>query len=215
MGVALGDDIKEILTDVGAAFNIVQITTSPYSGEVAGGYCLIRPALQSSRPLVRELVTEAQFAFDTAVVNGDIINVPVIPQKYLVLTKAPRVFENAIFANPSMLYKVNFSGEWQRFSGEASGYDSNYISNTIPVAMQNPIYGTIADFDILLSFEELSKVGEISREDHVLFVPSVYGVREQDRIMTVSGEMYYKVLGVTEARFAGVAVCRIKEDYRK
>jgi hypothetical protein len=215
MGVALGDDIKEILEDVGTAFNIVQITTSPYSGEVAGGYCLLRPTLQSSRPLVRELVSEAQFAFDTIVVNGDIINVPIIPQKYLVLTKAPRVFENAIFSNPSMLYKVNFSGELQRFSGEGSGYDANYMSNVVPMAVQNPVYGTVADFDIQLTFEELARVGEISREDHVLYTPSVYGVQEQDRIMRVSGELYYKVLGVTTARFAGVSVCRIKEDYRK
>lgn len=211
MASGLGDDIKEVFQEVGILFNINR--TPVLSGE----YLDWEPNSQVTKPFIREFFLESTFAYDTLVVEGDVIQFmpsgEAAGDKYLVMNKTPSLFENEIIDHAGVLYKVNVSGELRRPSGEAEWSTQTYhkVAQFTTIAAEVPALQTEPLFGGELEVEE--ELGLLGIEKQELYVPISYGIQALDRYHTASGE-YYMVESVKKRRFKGIDVCVLSEDTR-
>jgi len=214
MASGLGQDIKDVFSEVGINYSIYR------SGEVtvSGEFLDWESNSQVTKPFIREFFLECTFAFDTVVDSGNVIQF--LPSgelaggdKYMVMNKTPYLFENELVENAGVLYKINVSGELQRPSGEAEWSTQTYHKQTafntiaveVPALQTEPLFGGELEAE-----EELALLG-IEKQD--LYIPSSYGIKALDRYHTASGE-YYMVESVKKRRFKGIDVVVLSEDTR-
>jgi hypothetical protein len=203
--MSIGPDIKEVLAEVGIGFTIVRD-----SGDITGGYFTSKPNTQVTKPFIQEFFLEARLSYDTVAVVGDIIQLDVTSDIYIVMNKAPRLFENAVFENNCILYKCNATANILRPS-DVRGDDYHMrtiweaFASGINVLITTPLYGHSLEAD-----EELGLIG---LELHELYIPSSVGIRSLDRIRISSSE-YYRVETVKKRRYSAVDVVQLGEDVR-
>jgi len=203
--MSIGFDIKSVLAEVGSAFTIVRD-----AGNVTGEYLTSEPNSQVTKPFIQEFFLEARLAYDTAAIVGDIIQINVTAEKFIVMNKAPRIFENEVFEYPSVLYKCNVVADILR---PTETRDADYLYRTAwePVAIDvdclitSPLYGHDLETD--------QELGLIGIELHEMYVPSSLGVQALDRIRISSSE-YYRVETVKPRRYSAVDVIELGVDTR-
>lgn len=203
----LGDDIKDVFTEVGTAYNIIR------DAEVLSGEFLDETLnRQVTKPFVKEFFLEVSLPFDTRAVGGDVIQFIKDSRTFLIVHINPEDFENLSVTQESVLYKANVSGELLRPSGE--GWDANYqYGGDVMTSVRTPAYGLLTERLFGPDIEQSVVIGQIEIEGQSLYMPSHYGVQPLDRYQVGSGE-YYKIEAVEERRFNGVDVCKIVEDTR-
>jgi len=206
--MSTGLDIKEAVVDVGSSFTIIR-----ESGTIAGGYLDFEVNSQATKPFIRGFFVEATLAYDTAVVEGDIVNVPNLDGQFMVMNNTAEAFENEVVDYNAVLYRCNVSGEIHRFSGETwdtQTYDHKSVWEVIATSCYalctENLFGTELDQD-----EEFVQLG---LESSSLYIPHNKGIRLMDRFVVASGE-YYKVDSVHKRQFGGVDVCKLEEDTRQ
>lgn len=203
----LGDDIKDVFTEVGTAYNIIR-DVETLSGEFLDE-TLNR---QVTKPFVKEFFLEVSLPFDTRAVGGDVIQFTKDSRTFLIVHINPEDFENLSVTQESVLYKANVSGELLRPSGE--GWDTDYhYQGDVMVSVRTPAYGLLTERLFGPDIEQDVVIGQIEIEGQSLYMPSHYGVKPLDRYQVGSGE-YYKIEAVEERRFNGVDICKIVEDTR-
>lgn len=202
----IGDDIKEVIAEIGAAISILRD-----SGTVSGEYIKISPNTQATKPFIREFFLEAQISYDTLAIVGDVIQLEENGDKFLLMNKSPYIIENDSIRNDIVLYKCNVSGELQRSVGEArdSQYHRTFKWTTVKTVcyglMTEPLYGNV--------MEQQEAVAQVGISRHELYIPTSVGVKLNDRYIPVSGECY-KVEAVINQRYNGVTVVQLSEDTR-
>jgi len=206
--MSIGPDIKEALTEVGASFTIKRD-----GGDVAGGYFDIIANTQVTKPFIREFFLEVEFAYDSTVEAGELIELDTPGVIYMVANKTPELFENQIIGNAGVVYQCNVSGELLRASGEADWDDQTMqkletfvtVKSNCYALLTTPVHGGELDID--------EPIGLLDMERQEMYIQSVIGVQELDRYQPVSGE-YYRVEAVKKRRYPGIDVVLLGEDTR-
>ena len=209
--MALGSDIKEVYTDVGAAYSTSRVGPG-FSGELETGYLDFELNRQVTKPFIREYFIEASLPHDTIAGVGDVIEFTTDGRKFLLMNLTPDLFENKVFEYQGVLYKCNIlAGKLERFSGEE--WDSNYkkdfvwdlIDDTIPALVTESLFGHSLETDV--------ELGMLGLERHELYISSSYGIKTLDRFTPVSGE-FYMVTTIKSRRYDGIDVAELETDTR-
>lgn len=203
----IGQDIKEVFEEVGTAF----VFTSVYGNENnSGEYLVYEINRQVTKPFIREYFLEAETAYDTDIIVGDIVIFD-DGREFIVMNKTPEQFENDVILYQTVLYKTNTNARILRLSGE--DWDSQYHRKTdwvtqcdsIGVLITESLYGHDLETD-----EELAQIG---LTNHEMYIPSWVGIDILDRIEYSSGE-FYKCETIKTRRYSGVDVVELSEDTR-
>jgi hypothetical protein len=206
--MTIGADIKDVLSEVGAAYTIIRD-----SGNISGEYGVYDLTSQATKPVTLEHFRRGMLSYDTQVVEGDVIEFDTTSERYMVMNKLPELFENTVVQYESIFYKCNvLEGKLLRPSGE--DVDSNTYHSEIQweVVKDNcnamqvaALYGN----DLV----EEEKFGLIGLRKDEVYLPSSVGAKVLDRFQPVSGE-YYMVATIETRRFPGVDVLIVEEDHR-
>jgi len=208
--MSVGEDIKAALVEVGVAYTIIR-----NSGNISGEFGLLEFSSQLTKPLTIEAFRRGMTPYDTDILAGDVVEFPVINERFLATNTLPELFENAIVHYDTVFYKCNISsGELLRPSGETwddplNQYHKETEWEVIKAncdAMQvAALYGNDLETD-----QEIALLGLDKKE--VLIQHSV-GVRVLDRWQPYSGE-YYQVSVIEPRRYPNIDVLVVEEDHR-
>lgn len=208
--MSIGDDIKDALSEVGAAYTILRDT-----GDISDESGLLEYSAQLTKPITIESFRRCKAPYDTQMITGDVVEFGVIDQKFIVTNMMAKLFENAIVNYDTVLYKCNVtSGELYRPSGERWD-DPNHLyhketqwelvkggCNAMQVAA---LYGNDLD--------ENSEVALLGLKKDEVLIPHSVGARVLDRWQPYSGE-YYIVSTIETRRYPNVDVLICEEDRR-
>jgi hypothetical protein len=206
--MTIGPDIKEAITEVGVSFTVIRD-----SGNVDGGYLIFKPNAQVTKPFIREFFLEAQMAYDTPTVNGDIIEFNTTSNRYMVMNFTPKLFEDTIISYDTVLYKTNVQVNVLRPSDIRD--PQTYLMRTVWTAIQEnrdlllttPLFGQDMETDQML--------GNLAISNHEIWAPSALGIQLLDRIKVLGqSDEYYRVEAVRKRRFESIDVVKVGEDVR-
>ena len=206
--MGLGLDIADILDDVGSSFSI--LTRDPV---VSGEKLLFSINLRASHPFLREHLRGGVFKSDTVVKNGDVINIAAVDQSFLVMSHAPRSFENECFNYTSSLYRINVSGELWAPSGESEWSSNEYRKQTEFSLKHSTVYGLFSEALSGVGFDENQEFVEVYQGNNEMYIPDIYDIQPNDRYVPTSGE-YYRVTGIRKRRFHGIDIAFLEIDRR-
>ena len=206
--MSIGIDIEEVLEEVGSAYVLVRD-----AGNVSGEYGTFKYTAQATKPITLEHFRRARMAYNTEAVAGDVLEFTTSSERFMIMNKMPKMFENAVVQYDAILYKCNVSsGELLRPSGEvwnSSTYHKEtqweVIKNNCDAMQVAALYGNDLEADQELALLNL-------RKDE-LYIPHSVGVQIMDRFQPASGE-YYMVATVETRRFPAVDVAILEEDTR-
>nr|BDD45810.1 hypothetical protein 9 [bacterium] len=201
----LGDDLKEVHQDVGTSFNIVR-----ESGNVAGGYMILKENAQVTKPFIREFFMEGRISYDTDLVTGDVF-ISSDGRPFMVMNLTPKMFEDSVIEYTGVLYQCNVSGELFRPSGET--WDGDYHLQQEWVSVKSTCYALQTEALYGHDLETDEELGMLGIQNHELYIPRSVGAQIHDRYEAVSGE-YYWVETIKKRRYPSVVVCEIGEDRR-
>lgn len=205
--MTIGPDIKEVLSEVGTAFTIKRD-----SGDITGEFLDFTPNTQVTKPFIREFFLEVMLSYDSDVIAGDLVELDVPAQKYIMMNLTPDMFENEVIKKDGVIYKCNVSGELLRFSGEADWSDS-YRKQEHLQLVRADCYALLTSPEFGGELERDEPIGYLNMEVQELYLPSSVGIKEMDRYQPVSGE-YYMVTAVKKRRYPNVDVALLSEDTR-
>ena len=205
--MSIGSTLKEVYEDLGTAFTIIRD-----SGDVTGEYLVYEINRQVTKPFIREFFLEAELAYDTEAVPGDVISFDSDNRTFLMMNKTPEQFENTAINHQCVLYKCNVSGELFRPSGELTR-DAQYRLSPGWQTIKEDCYALETESLFGHDLETDEELGMIGLEKHELYIPSSIGARVHDRYQPVSGE-YQRVETIKKRRFAAVDVCEMAQDNR-
>ena len=206
--MTIGPDIKEAINEVGVSFTVIRD-----SGNVDGGWLIFKPNAQVTKPFIREFFLEAQMAYDTATLNGDIIEFDTTADRYMVMNFTPKLFENAIISYDTVLYKTNVKVNILR-PADIRDPNSYHMRTVWPAVQENrdllittPLFGQDMETDQMM--------GNLGISNHEIWAPSSLGIQLLDRIK-VLGESneYYRAEAVRKRRFQSIDVVKVGEDHR-
>lgn len=202
----IGIDIKEVFEEVGNYYTIIHEGIENLSGE----YLVYELNRQVTKPFVREYFLEAEMAYDTQALVGDILLFD-DGRKFLVMNVSPEMFENVDILYSSVLYRANVDANIWRSSGE--DWDANYLKSSqwTPVVLDTPILITESLYGHDLETDE--ELAQFGLEKHEAYAPSYLGIEPLDRIEWASGE-FYKVEVIKTRRYDGMDVLELAEDTR-
>jgi hypothetical protein len=208
--MSIGDDIKDALSEVGAAYTIVRD-----AGNISGEAGLLEYSAMLTKPITIEAFRRCKAPYDTQMITGDVVEFGVIDQKFIVTNLMAKIFENTIVNYDSVLYKCNIaSGELHRPSGERwddplSQYHKETQWEIIKAncdAMQvAALYGN--------DLETNKEIALIGLQKNEVLLPHSVGARVLDRWQPYSGE-YYQISTIDPRRYPNVDVLIIQEDRR-
>jgi hypothetical protein len=208
--MGIGPDIKEVFQEVGTSYNILRDDAT-----ISGEYLDFETKSESVQAFIRSYFLTASLAYDSVVLEGDIIEFGDLP--YMVTTIVNTRFEDEIVERETVLYRCNVSGEIRRMSGETWGNDYKKVPNWQKI--KENAYALLTQIERVnyTTEEEREPVGNIQYDSQILFLPSRYDIQENDRYVVSSGETsseYYKVDTVKRRVFSGVDQCMLTDDRR-
>jgi len=209
--MSVGEDIKDALTEVGSTYTILRD-----SGDIAGEYGLLEFSAQVTKPITIESFRRGMISFDSVLVTGDVVEFPIIDERYLATNMLPELFENSIVHYDTVFYKCNVtSGELMRPSGESWDDPLNQYHKETEWEI---VKGGVNAMQVAALYgNDLEAEGEIEaviglKKDEVMMPHSV-GAQVLDRWQPFSGE-YYQVSIIETRRYPDIDVLIIEEDHR-
>lgn len=205
----LGEDIKDVLVDIGTEIKIFPQTGATISGE----YIDYDVNIRTSNPFHREFFLETTFPYDSQAESGDIIEFTASETKYIVTTKTPVIFEDIVIENDNVVYKCNVSGELSRPAQiEDPDWPEHYINDFSSI--KDPCYGLLTESNYDNEWRTSSDYGDYAIREMFLYLPAYIGIQTEDRYMPFSGE-YYRVGIVRQRIFGNTDVAILHEDTRQ
>lgn len=203
----VGQDIKEVLRDVGVKIRIIRST-----GNLTGEYLKYTINAQVTKPFIREFFLDAIMSFDTDAISGDIIEVIPTSSRYILMNRTPYTLENEVIQYNSVLYKTNVKIDVERPVEIRS--DQTYLTRTTWEKVKSNVDALLTSplFGVTLETEEL--VGLLGIDKGEMYVPTSYGIQRLDRIRITGTREYYRVEAVKPRRFEDIDVLDVGEDTR-
>lgn len=205
--MTVGEDIKEVYQDVGSAFTIIRPTRT-----IRGEYLKYNPNSQVTKPFIREFFLEANLQYDTSAVPGDVLEVTVPRNRYMLMNRTPYMVENEVILYSCVLYKTNVKINIERPTEERDS--ASYLMRTTWEMIKQNVDALLTEpmFGITLETDEALGLLGIDRGE--LYVPASYGIQKLDRLRIYGTNEYYRVEAVKKRRYEDVDVVDIGEDTR-
>ncbi|MFA5397536.1 MAG: hypothetical protein WC346_16115 [Methanogenium sp.] len=203
--MSVGSDLKKAFQKVGVSFTIKR-----HSGDISGEYLIYDIPISTKNPFDREVTLEATLAYDTVVIEGDILEL-VDNRKVLVAHKTPDLFQDAAAVQEAVLFKCNVTnGIIMRESGERNLQTyQNEPSWEIIYSGESAVLVEVGGNQL----SDREELGLISVSKLELYLPSGEGLRVLDRFQAFSGE-YYKVDALKKNLYPNITVAEVSEDTR-
>ena len=205
--MTIGDDIADVLGEVGSAFTILRD-----SGNVTGEYCEIILNAQVTKPFIFSYFREVTLQHDTEAVSGDVLEFAITGDRFLLMSANAEEFQNEIVTMNGVLYGANVSGELLRPSGERWPNQTYHkeqgwevIKDDCYALLTESLYGHELNTD--------EEIGQLELQKNEMYIPASVGIQVGDRYRPVSGE-HLKVETIKPRRYKAVAVCQVVEDTR-
>jgi len=209
MAYGLGEDIKEVYTELGSLATIVNRTP-----EIENERVIYEINAQATKPFIREHHLDATFPYDTQIETGDVLFIEEMAKYYMAMNKTAEMFENSKVEWNVVLYLCNLPTT-------ACFLRPIEIRNPISYDMVSgwqvfappPVYGLLTDRIYGTNLEQGEIVGQVPLWRIDCYLPKWYGLKPLDRVFVSSTE-YYKVESVENYNYPGVVVALMTEDTR-
>jgi len=201
----IGEDIKEVLEELGTEATVYRIGGSVFSEKLD-----IETYPDSSTEFIRQFFASATTVFDSNVIAGDTVLVNGI--YYLATNIQGSSFEDEAVDNTVALYRCNCNGTLRRLTKVR---DENYIE----VPTWTPLYQQVKALQYEDRFGNEMKLENnmafVSKQ-LVLYIPAGYPVKIDDRWYPIHSDAteYYRVATIDKRRLSDVLICGLKEDSR-
>ncbi len=204
--MSVGSDLKKAFQKVGISY-IIRRDSGNFSGE----YLIYDIPATARSPFDREVVLDASLAYDTIVVEGDVLELS-NGKRCLVANKTPDLFQDATVIYETTLFKCNItSGELFRPSGEVwpdQTYHKEAVWDSVKAGL-NAVVIEVAGNQ--LSDRDEPGLLNVSRLE--LYTASGEDLRVMDRFEARSGE-FYKIDVVKKSLYPSISVAQISGDTR-
>ena len=169
--MSVGSDIKAAFEEVGTAITIVRDPD-----DITGEYIRMVLNSQVTKPFIREFFVEAQFAYDTQAVAGDVIYLS--DGRYLiVMNKTPEELGGVVYRHQCVLYKCNAIGKISRETTSRLAYQLT----TAWSAIKEPCHALLTESLYGNELDTEQGIGDLIRQAHELYLPHSYGLAVNDR----------------------------------
>ena len=204
--MSVGTNIKKAFAQVGTTYTIRRD-----SGNFSGETLIYEAETESRLPFDREHFINAMLAYDTIVIEGDLLELS-NGERVLVANKTPDMFKDADVLYEARLYKCNISsGELFRPSGEVWS-DQTYHKDPVWTPIKTGLSGLIVETSgVKLSNQE--ELGLLSISKLEFYSASGEDLRVMDRLQVRSGE-YYLINAIKRSIFAAINISELTEDTR-
>jgi len=209
MAYGLGEDIKEVYTELGSLATIVNRTP-----EIENERVIYEINAQATKPFIRGHHLDATFPYDTQVETGDVIFIEEAAKYYMAMNKTAEMFENSKIEWNVVLYLCNLpvTACFLRPIEVRNPISYDIVSGW-QVFAPPPVYGLLTDRIYGTNVEQGEIVGQVPLWRIDCYLPKWYGLKPLDRVFVSSTE-YYKVESVENYNYPGVAVALMVEDTR-
>ena len=205
----IGDDIKEVLNELGTTSLISRISGDTFEEKVD-----VESFPTHSSEFIRQFFYIITLPFDTSALNGD--NVEFKGLHFVLTNIVESYFEDLVVDNAAALYKCNVYGVLKRSTIIT---DSNYVKKkTFAAVVANPdsIHALQYEnkFGMEPLFEEDSQM--LLKEKHILVLPAGLDIKVGDRWYPdyTDDTIYYKIAAFETRRLSNCPICTLAEDTR-
>lgn len=204
--VGIGDDLKEVLQDIGTPFTIYPLVGTAITGE----YLDYETYFDSSTEFRRQFCFSGDFHYDSAVEEGDIIS---FDSKYfLVINVKKSMFENIAVDHSNFFIQCNTLGKITR-STEVRNPTTYKTAITWP-SIHEDVRAVQTEFT---PSSEEEKGMDIVINRYTLYCQAFTDIYVGDRwypSQDVSTE-FYKIVSITTYKFPGILVCELEKEARE
>lgn len=204
--VGIGEDIKDVLQELGTPIVIHKIDGSTITGEAID----YEHFYEASTEFRRQFAYTVDFQYDTEVAQGDLIS---FDSKYfLVITLRNNLFEQEYVDKSSYVIQCNTLG---RLSKKTKVRDGNTYQTTVSwTTLHDNVYAVQAEREPVLEGQEA--MGFVNNE-FTLYTFAYTDIVEECRWYPDVTDLteFYNVMTVSKYRFDGILVCRLDEDSRE
>lgn len=199
--MGLPADIKSVYAEIGQ-----QIVILRDAGNITGEY--MDSEVSAGAPHVRT----ANFAADTAVVPGDIIQLVPTNEKYLVIANVPDIFANEVIEYEAALYKLNVSGVVYRHGEVAPSAANNYRGGVGWTVLKSGVDALIVP---ALADVQEAPIGRIALTEYEMYLPAAVGIEPNDRFQVTATSEKFQADEIKKHAYVNVDVARISKDVRE
>lgn len=199
-----GASIKRAIKYIGAEFTVVRTS-------ISGEYAAISLNAQATKPFIREFFLEAELAYDTGSIAGDIIRFNLTDERGIIMNRTPEVFEGEVAKYNAVIYKCNVSGELTR-PLEGARDNQLAIPTSFP-SVQSDVYALMTEALYGHDLETDEELGALGLSEHELYIPASVGAQILDRFEPASGE-YYMLATKKKRKYENVDVFSLEVDTR-
>jgi hypothetical protein len=203
--VAISDDIREVLEEVGTAITINSNSETP----TTGWYVDFESYPDQSTLFVRMFLKMGSLAATCPAINGDIVAFG--GTTYLITNHVPTMFENAVVENIVIFYRCNVLGTIENHS-DTPAYDANYERTSEWVTVGTDIPICMVEKQLLPNPEISEDLYRTSSITNIVYLSDQYPVLRGDRITVNGNPFLIETVGVYE--LDGILVCGVTEDHR-
>jgi hypothetical protein len=205
----IGDDIKEVLQELGTTAIITYSNGTTYTEKVD-----VESFPEHSSEFIRQFFSTLTLSFDTSARNGDSI---AFKGLYFLLTNIiESYFEDLVVDNIAALYKCNVNGVMKR---PTTVTDVNYVRQiTFATVTGNPASIRALQYENKFGMEPLFEADTqfLLKEKHVLIIPAGIDVKVGDRWYPdyTDTSVFFKVNSIETYRLPNTPICTLSEDER-
>lgn len=201
----IGDDIKEVLNELGVAFTVYKTSGSSSTGEKLD----LETYSDSSTEFIRQFFGHISLPYDTLAVAGDYICLTGLDDSYWLINSIRKLsVEGDIATQEAAIYRCNVVGGIQR---EVESTE-NYRPDDSWTNIYTNVRGAFVERPEAVQLKEKDHM-EVTKGERYLFISGNYTPMQGDRF-TITATEYYKITVIDKRRFDNVQVLTLVEDTR-
>lgn len=206
----IGDDIREVLDELGTSATITKRNGSTFSEKVDPENYPVH-----SSEFIRQFFNSATMYYDSVAVSGDVVSYN--GRNFIVTNIVQSMFEDLPVDKTAGLYMCNVAGVFKRYTTVLDPVESIKTKQWVNVAT-NPSTILGLQYENKLGTEQLfaDDIQALIKERHILIVPAGYDIKIDDRWYPNPANLkeYYRVLSIESRRLDGCPICSLGEDTR-
>lgn len=205
----IGDDIKEVLNELGTTSYISRVNGSTYEEKLD-----IESFPAHSSEFIREFFYIATLTFDTSAINGD--NIAFKGLHFVLTNIVESYFEDEVVDSTAALYKSNVNGVSKRSTITT---DVNYVKRkTFEEITENPSSVRALQYENKFGMEPLfvEDTQLLLKEKHILILPAGLDIAVGDRWFPdyTDDTKYFMISSIETRRLSDCPICTLSEDTR-
>lgn len=202
----IGEDIKEVLGELGTPFTIYK----PDGSVITGEYLDFEHYFEQSTEFIRQNVYAADLTFDTQVAFGDVLDIDGL--WVIVMNLKPTKFEQELVIKNCFLIETNCLGHFSRRSETLVNMEPDV---TWTPTVQNVRALQLDDYRSPIS--SLGENNELPTVQEILYVSKYDNIRIGDRWFPDSGntDEYYRIANFSDRVYQNLLRINLVKDTRE